>query len=343
MTNLLEPWVLLRLLAGLIAFGLFARGALTAQKVLRHFDVARATEGQLALEKRLELALTFARVGAVVQVLALALGVLAADRMTHAVRGAMCAFGVFSAHPWGFRSLATTAFVALASGIVSQLFAFDGRVRSLDLTRPVAIATCLMAPLSLFDFAATAKFLLELDLSVVASCCSVQLDPVAGAATAHADGPRVLFTIAAVLGAVLAAATALVAARAPSRSRVLFAGIVSACALPPAFAAIVLEVAPYAFEVPTHRCPFCLLKTDVFAFGYPLFAALFLAVSWAGGACLSALLARSTAATVALGGFARRRLRLAALAWACALVLGAIPVVRFAIVTGGASLFVGAQ
>jgi len=46
--NLLEPWVLLRLVAGLVACLLFARGALTAQKVLRHFDVKRATEGQLA-------------------------------------------------------------------------------------------------------------------------------------------------------------------------------------------------------------------------------------------------------------------------------------------------------
>ena len=82
MSNLLEPWVLLRLAAGLVAFALFARAALTAQRVLRHFDVRRATEGQLALEKRVELAATFARVGAVVQVAALALSALTADRLS---------------------------------------------------------------------------------------------------------------------------------------------------------------------------------------------------------------------------------------------------------------------
>ena len=59
--NLLEPWVLLRLVAGLCACLLFARGALVAQKVLRHFDVQRATEGQLALEKQIELGATFVR------------------------------------------------------------------------------------------------------------------------------------------------------------------------------------------------------------------------------------------------------------------------------------------
>jgi hypothetical protein len=76
MANLLEPWVLLRVVAGLVAFLLFARGAFTAQRILRRFDVARATEGQLALERQMELASTFVRIGANVQVLALVLSAL---------------------------------------------------------------------------------------------------------------------------------------------------------------------------------------------------------------------------------------------------------------------------
>ena len=97
--NLLEPWVLLRLVAGLVAVLLFARGAMTAQKVLRHFDLHRASEGQLALEKQIELGATFVRIAAVIQVLALLLSALGADRMSRGVRGAMCAYGVFSANP----------------------------------------------------------------------------------------------------------------------------------------------------------------------------------------------------------------------------------------------------
>ncbi|MBX3258940.1 MAG: hypothetical protein KF782_04425 [Labilithrix sp.] len=341
MTNLLEPWVLLRLAAGVVAFALFARGAVTAQRVLRHFDVRRATEGQLALEKQLELAATFARVAAVVQVLALALSALAGERLSRGVRGAMCAYGVFSAHEWGFRSLAATAGVALAAGVVTQIYAFDARVRTLDLARPLAIATCVMAPLSLLDLAAASKFLLGLDLSVVASCCSVQLDPVAAAGEAYASGPRVLLTVVALVGAALSIVAALLAARSPSRPRVLFAGALSVVTLPAAFGATVLEVAPHAFEVPNHVCPFCLLEPDVYGLGYPLFGALFLATAWAAGAAVSAALSRGAAAKAALGGFAARRLRLGAIAWASAVALGALPVVRYAIVAGGASLFHG--
>ena len=117
--------------------------------------------------------------------------------------------------------------------------------------------------------------------------------------------------------------------------------MISLLTLPAALAASVLEVAPHAFEVPTHGCPFCLLKPDVFALGYPLYAAIFAATVWAGGAAMSAVLSRGAAAEAALGAFASRRLRLGAIAWGCALALGALPVIRFAIVAGGASLFAG--
>jgi hypothetical protein len=123
--------------------------------------------------------------------------------------------------------------------------------------------------------------------------------------------------------------------------RVLAAGVVSVLTLPAAALAIALEVAPHAFEVPTHVCPFCLLKADVYGIGYPLFAALFFATAWAGGAALSAILSFGGATEAALGAFAARRLRLGAIAWGCALALGALPVVRFAIISGGASLFRG--
>lgn len=337
--NLLEPWVLLRLAAGLVTAILFARGALTAQKVLRHFDVRRATEGQLALERRLELAATFVRVGAVVQVLALVLTALSADRMSRGVRGAMCAYGVFGANEWGFRSLGVTAVVAVLAGVLTQIYAFDARVRSLDLARPVAWMTLAMFPLSVLDLLVAGQFLGKLDLTVVASCCSVQLDPVAAAGAGYASGPRVLATLLAIVGAFASIAVGLFAARAPTKTSIAMAGLVTVASSPFAVAASVLEVAPHAFEVPHHICPFCLLRSDVLAIGYPLYGALFVAAITGIGTGISALLARGPAARDALAPFARIALLRGAAAWAVALVLATLPVARFAIVSGGASLF----
>lgn len=337
--NLLEPWVLLRLVAGLAACLLFARGAMTAQKVLRHFELGRATEGQLALEKQIELSATFVRIGAVVQVLALVLAVLGADRMSRGVRGAMCAYGVFGANEWGGRSLAVTGGVALLAGVVAQVYAFDARVRALDLARPLSVMTLAMLPLSAMDLACAFEFLTKLDLSVVASCCSVQLDPVAAGGETFATGPRVLVTALAAIGTVASIGVALLAARSPTKLRIAFAGLVTLVTLPAAIAASVLEVAPHVFEVPQHVCPFCLLRSDVLAIGYPLYGTIFLATTWAVGAGLSAVLARGAAARDALAPFACRLLRRGAVAWALALAIAITPIARFEILSGGTSLF----
>jgi hypothetical protein len=337
--NLLEPWVLLRLVAGLVACLLFARGAMTAQKVLRHFELGKATEGQLALEKQIELSATFVRIGAVVQVLALVLSVLGADRMSRGVRGAMCAYGVFGANEWGFRSLAVTGGVALFAGVLAQVYAFDARVRALDLARPLSVMTLAMLPLSVMDLSCAFEFLSKLDLSVVASCCSVQLDPVAAGGETFATGPRVLVTALAAIGTVASIGIALLAARSPTKTRITLAGAMTLVTLPVAIAASVLEVAPHVFEVPQHVCPFCLLRSDVLAIGYPLYGALFLATTWAVGAGLSAVLARGAAARDALAPFARGLLRRGAVAWALALVIAIAPIARFAILSGGTSLF----
>jgi hypothetical protein len=337
--NVLEPWVLLRLLAGLVAAALFVRAAFTSWKVLRHFDLRVATEGQLALEKQVELSSTFIRVATLVQVGSLVLTCLAADRLSHGIRGAMCAYGVFHASEWGFRALAATSFVAVMGGVLAELHACDARLPRLDLARTLSIGTLLMAPLAVADLALTATFLLDLDLSVVASCCSVQLDAVASGNGGYASGPRALTTILAPLAAVIAIGVALLAARRPRTSMVTLAGALAVLAFPLAIAAVVLEVAPHAFEIPQHVCPFCLLKGDVLGLGYPLFGSIFLALVWGVGAAASAILTRRLPAREALDAFLKNRLRREAVAWSIALVLGALPVARYAWMSGGASLF----
>jgi hypothetical protein len=340
--NLLEPWVLLRLVAGLVAVVLFGRAAKTSWRVLRRFDVSRSTEGQLALERHAELGASFVRVAAVVQVALLALTMLAGDRLSGSIRGAMCAFGVFHATPWGFRSLCATTTTAVAAGVVAQLYALDARVKSFELVRPLAQASLFLAALAAIDFGLAIGFTLDLDLSVVASCCSVQLDSVASGAAGPAglgSAARDLSTIGAVASIAVSVLLAWRAARDPRMGLVISAALTAVIALPFALAASVLEVAPHAFEIPQHVCPFCLLRASVLFIGYPLYGAIFVAITSALGAGIGALLARSDGSRAALKGFARERMRREALAWGMALLIGALPVARYAVIARGGSLF----
>ena len=337
--QLLEPWVFLRLLAGLVATALLVRASVTAIQVLRRFDVMRVTEGQLLLERRVELAGTFVRVGAAAQVVALLLSALAADKLSRGIRGAMCAYGTFHSSPLGFRSLYASVIAALAAGTLAQLFSFDARTKTMDLVRPLAIGTLLVAPLAIVDLVMQTAFLLDLDLSVVASCCSVQLDPIASARAGTVAGPRIAASIAAAVAVGVCILLAVLVARRPTRPAVALASAAAFAALPLALAATVLEIAPYAFEVPQHHCPFCLLRADTWGLGYPLFGALLLAAVWSFGAGISALLARKPPLADAWRRFAASRLRRGALAWSAFVILGLIPIVRYAVVSHGASLF----
>lgn len=339
MANLLEPWVLLSVIASAIATLLLARAGATAIRVLRHFDARRATEGQLALERRLELASTFVRVAFTLDLAALVLLVLSADKLSHAIRGAMCGYGVFAANDWGFRALFAAIASVFVTGLVAQVFAFDARVRGMDLARPLSVATLVTVPFGVAKLALVWLFLSKLDLTVVASCCSVDLDTAAADTTLYAHGPRELAAYGAPATTALAAALALVAARRPTRGKVAVAGASALLAAVLGVAAAVLEVAPHAFETPRHVCPFCLVKPDVLAIGYPLFGALLAAGLWAAGAALATALARGPAAREAWAGFVRDRLRREAVALVVALVVGVAPVVRYAVVSGGAPLF----
>lgn len=339
MSNLLEPWVLLPVAASMVSTALVVRAAYTSVRVARRFDLRSATEGQLALERQVELASTFVRVAFAVDVAALALFILSADKLSHAIRGAMCGYGVFESNEHGFRALAAGVAATIALGWLHQLHAFDARSRGLDHVRALSLLTLLAAPLVVARTALVVLFLTRLDLTVVASCCSVTLDADAARGGSFAHGPRQAAVVAASLAAALAAGVASWTARRPTRARTILAGVVAFASLPPALAAIVLEVAPHVFETPHHVCPFCLFRPDAWGLGYPLFGALLAAIVVAGGAAGAAVLARGRASEEAFRAFAPARLRASAIAWAAALALGLVPVVRYAIVTGGASLF----
>lgn len=339
MTNLLEPWVILVLGTQALAFLVALRAVLPAYKVIRYFDVTRATEGQLSLERQAQLSATFIRVAFALQAFALLFFMLAADKLRYGIRGAMCAYGVFAAHDLGFPALYMCVAATIFAGIGAEICAYDDHVRTNALARPLAFGTMIIALLFGGAWLYVSRFLLALDLTVVSSCCSVHMDAESVGGPQMAGGPRVPVSIAAVVLATVAIAVALACRAKPKRTLAITSGLVSLLALPFAVFAAVLEVAPYAFETPNHLCPFCLFRVEEGGLGYIYFGAVLVAGVRGGGLFFASLLARGSELGDALAAFAKKRAGISAAAWAIALVAGAYPVVRFTMNAGGASLF----
>lgn len=334
--NLLEPWIALRLLLAVSTVAVLSLACWPAWTALRRFDVVRASEGQLLLERRFELAVTAGKLGAGLLVAGVFLTCLAAAETHTQLRGAMCAYGVFQISPLGFTALGIDLACALLGGVLWQVHAIEERLPRLDLVKPLALATFVLAAFALVSLVYNAQFWLGLDRSVVASCCSLELDAAvvqAGQASASAPLGSALGGACAVL---IALAFAGFAARRPSRRSLTGAGLASVLAAPLAALAIAEWVAPHVFETPTHRCPFCLLEPSAGYLGYLLFAALLVACSRAVG---MGLLARLLPTGDPLRQFGPRALRASALAWGVLLLASAAPVLRFWVLYDARSLF----
>ncbi len=338
LTNLLRPWIVARLLSGTAAVILCFIGVVVAVRVLRYWRVGATSEGQLALERRSELVAAVVQVALAVAVGNVALTVLGADRLTHSIRGAMCAWGVFDASPFGFAALGTSVAAAVTCALWVVLHRLDLRHARPTLTRRKFYALFPILPLLAVDLALTTKWVLDLDMQVVASCCSIGLDDALATSAGAGGGPRALSAWLALGAAGLAALLAFATWRRPGRAVALVAALVSAIASVLALPAILGYVAPHAYESPHHLCPFCLLHADVGGIGWPLFGALF-AAGVLGVAIGIVETQRRAGEVEHVEGFERRLGGWASALWALTIALAAGPVVRWAVVSGGASLF----
>jgi hypothetical protein len=337
--TLLHPGIAARLLLGTAVTVALAYAAGVGARALVRWDPARASESQLALERRGHLAATLVGVALVGQIGALWLSLLLAERLTPAIRGAMCAYGVLASSGGGFASLGVSAAAAVAAAAWLSMDRVDARAEGLAILRTKLAWTIPLSILAAADLALTGRFLLGLDFSSVSSCCSVSMD--AGTATASlglAGGAR---TGSAVLAGGLglgAAATSILAVRGSRRVPALLAGLFSLAAAAPALLAVSGWVAPHVYRTPAHLCPFCLLRAEHAGFGWALAALLFVAISAGASTSVAALLGRREGAADAAGVVVRRAARASAVAWALFLALAASPFVLYASRTG-ADLF----
>jgi len=263
--------------------------------------------------------------------------------VSSSIRGAMCGYGVFHASPWGFRSLPQRASPRSPPVSSRSSMPLMRAFATSLLVRPLAIATLLLAPIGGCRSRPRARVRAR-PRPVRGRVVLLRAARLRRVRRRGPGGPRLRGEVFATAGATLAIAVsivlALVAIRRTRVPTVIAAALASLIALPFALAAAVLEVAPHVFEVSAARVPVLPPAPERLRHRLPALRRHFCSQPcWALGAGLGALLARTDASRAALNDFARDRFLREAIAWSAALLIGAMPVVRYAILTSGASLF----
>jgi hypothetical protein len=338
---LTQPWILARLVTGTVAALLATVAAVGALRIFARYRAdAPPDERTLALERQSELVGTTLSLAFTVEIAAALLTVLASDRLSGAIRGAMCAYGVFGSNPWGTPALAGS--LAAAAGCAAWLATrrVDARLRRGSLVRTLAGLALLVTGLVYADLALSARYFLGLDLDVVATCCSVFVDAPAAGYGAMADArARTVELLAGGVGGLAALGAGVELAQRASPMRGALAGALGLAGSYAALRAVTDVIAPYAYESPHHRCPYCLLHLEAGLAGPVLLGAL-VAATLAAVAVLAVVpLARREGARAAATEVLARLGRVGSVVWALVLAAGAYPVLRYGLVTGTFRLF----
>lgn len=231
-----QPWLFARVVASLLALALLL-AALPSALRLGRGDGRRAELVSALLTAALR-----------VELVALALSVFAAQRLVDAVPGAMCAYGVVHASPWGERAVVAALAGAVVCAAGTAVAAVDARMRYGSAHRALRAAVLAGIAATGWDLQASASFAATLDLEVGVTCCTREVAEATARVVMGASLPTAL-AAAAIAGA---AGVAWSARRRPGIALGLWA------LAWPALARTTRDgLAPYVLGHVDHRCVYC--------------------------------------------------------------------------------------
>ena len=242
---LLSNEVLIYLLSEAILFAVAAIAAASAVPIVLRWDFSSFSPRQFALEKRAYLLISVIGFAFSVKFLLLPYFAYGIDRLALLIPGAMCAAGVIGANDFGY-PLRAEDYPYLRGNTLLFLLIF-----------------ALMGGELLLDW----LYFSNLTTVKAVSCCSVSFGQQGGSNPLPfgLDTAKLLLLFGLIyLLAVLSAlgryaATAFV-------SNLLF--------LPTGYYALVYFFGTYVYELPTHKCPFCMLQGEYHYVGYLFWGAL---------------------------------------------------------------------
>ncbi len=272
---ILHPGILALVLGALIAAGMLAFAAWHGVEVLRFWDLSSGSARQLSLERRTYLISTLVAYALAFELLSLFLFAYTADGLAPLFTGAMCAAGTLGVNRFGYPAL----LAGLASFVLAGLWLIVNRADNLapdyPLIRVKYAFLLVLAAAVVAEGALRVRYFLGLDPEVITSCCGSLFSSRGKSLGASLAALPARPTALAFYGSLAASAGAghLVYRRGGAVAAAAL-GLSSAAALVAGLAALISFVSPYVYELPTHRCPFCMLQAPYGHVGYALYAAL---------------------------------------------------------------------
>ena len=266
---LLNNEVIVYLLSETVLYFLLFVAFLVTVGLIRKWDFDAFTTEQFTLENRSYLVMTIIFFAIVLKIILLPYFVYTIDALSDLVPGAMCGAGVIKANAYGNPLLALKIVILFLSGLWLSINTIDLKAKRYPYLK-------LKSWLFLFIFVLlSAEFLLDIlyfthiETTNPVSCCSVIFGQTGGANSLPLglDIPKLLmlfYLLFALIVLSLLSSLPLVS----MASGILFVMV--------GYYAVVYFFGTYIYELPTHKCPFCMLQDHYYYVGYVIWGSLLL-------------------------------------------------------------------
>jgi hypothetical protein len=284
---ILQPAVIALLLASGLTVFLVLAASLQAVGIIRKWDLKSGDAGQLTLERRTNLISILLAYAFAFQLFSLFLFVHTADDLSSLFTGAMCAAGTLQANRYGYPVLILKLLNAILGGLWLILNRADNGGADYPLIKHKYYFLLGLTPLIVAEAFLQIRFFLGLNPDIVTTCCSALFNAKGTSSVSiviSVPTPVMKTLFACCMVSVLVSGSYFYLMGRGSLLQALF----SVAALLTSLASVFSFIGPYIYELPTHHCPFCLLRREYDYIGYPMYIALLLgAVSGMGTGLLA--------------------------------------------------------
>jgi hypothetical protein len=276
-----DHWVLTLLLGDAISLVLLMGATVLGFRIARRWDSDSSSELQLSLERESYLVSTIITYVFGFELLSLWLFIVSVnDHFPPLIRGAMCGTGSLNANQFGWLALGLKIAEFVLLSLWLSLHLLDRRVPEYPLTKEKFFALLVLAPLVIAAAVVQLLYVLNIDPSIITTCCSVTFGSFSangiGSAFATKIDERVIVASFMVIG-IAFVATNVLHYFDKGRVRTVTSFVVPVVG--PAFGAIALFVvthhyAKYVYGLPSHHCPFDMLWWQYYFVGYAIYGLL---------------------------------------------------------------------
>ena len=266
---LLNNQVIIYLVAEFISFILIFIASIYAFLILKNWDFNSFTQKQFALEQKLFLQSSIVNILFYFKIVLLIYFVYTIDSLSLLIPGAMCAAGVISANSYGLNLLFIKIIIIFFLMLWINLHRLDIKAKTYPVVKLKSALLLFIFALFLIELYLDISYFSNININLPVSCCSALFGQLEGQ-NPLPFGLDTTMLIALFYLLFFSSIMFLIS------DLHLFNIISTTLFIFIAYYSVVYFFGTYVYELPTHKCPFCMMQKEYYYIGYFIWGTLFL-------------------------------------------------------------------